>query len=107
MKSIRNKFIKDFSEDEAVALEAAAERHGNGVNNENTGSDKFKWVLLIVIGHQCVELKNYAEFHDIKTSWDKLKPWIKKNASLESRDGDLDYISLAAGIYDEYVKEAK
>ena len=109
MKSIKEDFIKIFGKNEAKNIEEAAQSHGNGINNGNIGSDPFKWALLICIGYQCMEIERYRKHHGIKTSWKKLKSWIKKHGELDTHDGDFDYLSLFAGVYNEYMpkKEEK
>lgn len=99
---IRDEFVKMFGEKEALALESAAEEHKNGVH-DNPGSDPFKWVLLICIGYQCFEVEGYREYHGIVASFESIKQWVKDNAELDSHDGDSDFISLVAGVYNEYV----
>ncbi len=108
MRTIRTKFVKDFNEDLAEKLEAAAEKHSNGVNNKNKGSDPFKWVLLICIGYQCFEVKSYRKHHDItEASFTKISNWIKKNGKLDTHDGDCDYLSLFCGKYEKYMPKRK
>ncbi len=106
VKSIRDKFVKEFGEELAEKLEAAAECHRNGVNDGNKGSDPFKWVLLICIGYQCFEESRFRKFHGIpkKPSYAVLKRWIRDNAELGTHDGDYDYLSLFCGAYNYYVK---
>ena len=105
MATIRDQFVQSFSESEAAHIEAAATEHGNSINDTNKGSDPFKWALLICIGYQCMELDSYREYHNITTPWSVLKQWIKTNADLGSHDGDCDYISLIAGVYNEYTNQ--
>ena len=102
--SIRTKFVEDFSEDLAKKLELCAEEHSNDVNSRNKGSDAFKWVLLICIGYQCFEIKEYREYHKLPSQPDykTLKKWICDNGELGSHDGDLDYLALFAGTYNDY-----
>jgi hypothetical protein len=42
-KSIKEKFIKDFGIRLAEKVEECAEKHANGINDQNRGSDPFKW----------------------------------------------------------------
>lgn len=100
--TIRDKFVEKFSEEEACKIEEAANSHFNGVNDQNKGTDPFKWVLLMGIGYQCMEVKSFREWHTIITPWDELKQWIKDEADLGTHDGDYDFLSLLAGVYDEY-----
>jgi len=105
---IENKFIKRFGRELAEKIKEAAESHANGANNEKIG-DYFKWALLIVIGYQCLEKKEYRDYHGIKfpkgVKWLDIKKWIRDNAELETYQGDLDYLALFAGVYDYYVKK--
>lgn len=103
MVSVREKYVAEFGEESAAALEAAAEDHANGPNSENRGSDPFKWVLLICIGYQCAEVDRYRESHGIASpDWETLRQWIIDHGELASHDGDCDYLSLMCGKYNEY-----
>ena len=57
--------------------------------------------MLICIGYQCVEL--YHAEHGITVPFDDFKAWAKESAELATHDGDVDYISLLAGSYNEYM----
>jgi hypothetical protein len=105
MKSIKELFITDFGEEEAGRIEKAAIGHGNGINDTNKGNDPFKWALLICLGYECMEKEKYRKHHGIITPWPELKAWIKKNAHLETHNGDCDYLALFAGTYNEYMPE--
>ena len=105
MASIRESFVEHFCEEEATKLEIAALGHANGVNSQNKGSDSFKWVVLICLGYQCVELEGYREYHKITTDWDDFKKWVKQHANLDKHDGDCDYLALFSGVYDEFVEK--
>jgi hypothetical protein len=102
MKNIRKQFEKDFSKELAEKIVKAAISHGNGINNKEIG-DEFKWALLMIIGYQCAEKKEYREYHGIDCDWEEVKKWIKKNAELKTYKGDYDYLSMMAGIYNEYI----
>lgn len=102
MKSIREKFVRKFGETEAKNIEIAAESHKNGIHDK-LGSDPFKWALLICIGFQCMEVERFRKYHNIMTPWLDLKAWIKRNGKLSTHDGDCDFISLFAGIYDDFI----
>jgi hypothetical protein len=103
-KSVRTSFVKAFGENEAKAIEAAARFHANGINDGKLGSDPFKWALTIIIGYQCAEIASYRAHHKITAPWNKIKTWIKKHGELKSHDGDMDYLALMAGTYNEYCK---
>lgn len=108
MDSIREQFIKDFDEETADKIINAAKYHANGINNENIGSDEFKWALCIIISYQCAEIDRYRSYHGItKYPWERIKNWIKSNGYLDTHDGSFDYIALVAGIYNEYMPESK
>jgi len=98
---IRNTFVKKFGESQAIKIEYAAMSHKNGINDRNYGKDRFKWALLICIGYECIS--KYRDYHGITIPYKKLKKWIVDNARLDLHDGDCDYISLAAGIYNEFM----
>lgn len=100
----REKFVARFGEEQAVALERAAEEHKNGVH-DNPGSDHFRWVICICIGFQCAEVDSYRKCHDITVNWEELKQWIKEEANLAKHDGDVCFISLALGKYNEFMPE--
>jgi hypothetical protein len=99
---IRDKFVKEFGEEQTVLLEEAALEHNNHIHC-NAGSDVFKWTLLICIGYQCFEKERFRQYHKITIPFEKLKQWIKENGELDTHDGDCDYISLLAGVYNEYM----
>lgn len=101
MNSIRDQFVRDFSEQTALAIEAAAEQHENGLHPDK-GSDPFKWSLMLVISYQCIT--KYRAAHGIKPSAKRLTAWIKDHADMSSYDGDVDMLALLAGAYDPYVK---
>ena len=100
--SVRVPFVEDFGEDQAAAIEAAAEEHKNGVHDK-PGSDYFRWALAIAIGFECMERPSFREYHGITAPWRKLRPWIKNNGRLAEHDGDVDYMSLLIGTYNYYV----
>ncbi|HET7178378.1 MAG TPA: hypothetical protein VFI14_01575 [Chryseosolibacter sp.] len=102
--TIRKQFAKQFGEDQAAAIEAAAKSHGNGINDVKIG-EPFKWALLICIGYQCFEIDRYRRHHNITAPFSEIKEWIINHADLASYRGDLDYLSLMAGTYNEYMKE--
>lgn len=101
--SVRSSFVEHFGEVEAASFEAAANEHGNGINDVNKGDDPFKWVILIVIGYQCAEKDNYRDHHGIAAPWPKVQAWIKAHAHLDTHNGDSDYLCLLAGGYKDYV----
>lgn len=104
MKTIRTKFEKDFSKEQAERFYDAAVRHENGMY-PNRGKDPFKWVLMLVISYQCAE--KFRKDHGITIPWRKTDKWIKENAHLESYDGDIDRLALVAGAYNKYMPKKK
>jgi hypothetical protein len=106
MRSVRNKFVKEFGEELAGKIEAAASEHDNEAH-PNRGSDPFKWALLICIGYECLSNPSYRKYHGIRCSWPKVKKWIKENGHLDTHDGDCDYLSMFCGAYNEYMPKKK
>ena len=103
--SVRASFVERFGEDQAAAIEAAAEKHENGINSVNKGSDPFKWACLIAIGYQCAEVGSYREEHGITAPWGEVRQWLKESAELHTHNGDCDYLALMCGKYNEYMPE--
>jgi hypothetical protein len=102
--SVRDSFVKHFGQHNAICVENCAHEHRNGINNQNTGSDPFKHALLLVIGYQCIE--KYAVYHKFdmsKISRFRFERWCVEHAHLDTHDGDCDYISLIAGIYNKFM----
>lgn len=98
MSEVRDKFVARFGEDNAAAVERAADGHKNGVH-DNPGSDPFKWALLICIGFQC--MTDYQKGHEIDLPTEPvLRSWVRQNADLVSHDGDYDYLAAFAGAYE-------
>lgn len=100
--SVRESFVRQFGEEDAVSIEKAAREHKNGVHDK-TGTDPFKWAILICIGYQCFEYESYRKHHGIKASFLDIKRWCIEEADLGSHDGDCDYISLMTGAYNDFV----
>ena len=100
---IRDLFTKDFGEEQAAALIAAAEQHANETNSANKGADPFKWAILICIGFECVSRQPFREHHGITVPWEELKRWFKEKAELETHTGDFDYLAAFIGVYDDFL----
>jgi hypothetical protein len=100
--SIRESFVEAFGEDQAAAIERAAEGHKNGIH-DRPGSDPFRWAIVICIGLQCMSEDAYRDEHGITAPWDALKTWIRASANLAAHDGDCDYVALMLGKYNEYM----
>lgn len=96
-------FIERFGDDEAVRFWAAANHHKNGINDNNLGSDPFKWVLAICIGYQCAEEESYRKWHGITAPWEEVRQWIIDHGNLATHDGDVDYISVFTGVYSDFI----
>src|SRR5882762_5114889 len=58
----REEFVTLFGENEAMAIEAAAEGHKNGIHDK-PGSDAFLWALAICVGFECCTKQRYADHH--------------------------------------------
>lgn len=104
--TLREKFVDEFGENNALVMEQAANDHKNGVH-DNPGSDTFRWAICICIGHEC--FTRFADYHGFDLDAKKLKQWIKDTAHLEEHDGDVDYLAVFSGAYDEFmpIKEMK
>ena len=99
--SIRAAFVARFGEDDAARIEAAADKHKNGIH-DNPGSDPFKWALCIAIGHEC--MTRFVGYHKIVADPDVLQAWVYESADLASHDGDVDYLALLSGAYEGWIK---
>jgi hypothetical protein len=102
--SVRESFVKRFGEDQAVAIELAAESHKNGIHDK-TGDDPFKWAILICVGFQCMEIDKYRKSHNITIPFEDIKKWAIEDGDLRSHNGDVDYLCLFAGKYNDWIAE--
>ena len=100
--TVRDSFVRAFGDEQATAVEEAAARHDNAVH-PTRGSDPFKWAVAIAIGYQCMEKDAYRSYHGITAPWPALQQWIRESCDLKSHDGDIDYLGLFAGVYNEYM----
>jgi hypothetical protein len=98
----REDFVQRFGEEEARAIEAAACGHKNGVHDK-PGSDPFLWALAICIGFQCHTMPRYAESHKI-TKGPEIDAWLRESKVLTHHDGDVDFLGLFCGAYNDYVQ---
>jgi hypothetical protein len=95
--------VAQFGEEEAAKIETVAEQHGNGINDQNRGSDHFRWALCIAIGYECVSRDKFREYHGIAVDPQEFNAWVKAEAELDKHDGDCDYLALLAGVYNEFM----
>jgi hypothetical protein len=102
MESVRKSFVEQFGEEQAQRIEEAAYGHKNGAH-DHMGSDPFKWAILICIGYECFTEDDYRMEHRITAPAQEIKEWAKKNGNLDTHDGDVDFLALFDGSYDEYM----
>jgi hypothetical protein len=103
LSPIRPRFVADFGEAQAVAIEQAAQGHKNGVH-DNEGSDAFRYAIVMCIGYQCVA-KN-ADYHGITVPFETFKAWVREHAELDRHDGDCDFLALFCGVYQAFMPGA-
>jgi len=107
-KTIRTRFVKDFDEQTAVAIEQAAAYHSDAFYpNQNKGSDPFRWALLMCIGFECMKIEQYRSYHGITPPWQKLNAWIIKYGNFAKHDGGCDTLAALAGAYQDYIPNNK
>lgn len=100
MTDFRDDFVKYFGEENALAIEAAADEHKNGIHDRE-GSDRFRWAILICVGSECIS--RHHEYHSITCAWEDVRDWLKTNKKyLMEHDGDVDFLALFAGVYNEF-----
>lgn len=98
MSTLRESYVEHFGEEQAVALEEAAQSHANGVNSTNLGDDPFRWAFLIAWGYQCFK------YHGIGVTEEQARIWASFHAELiKEHNGDVDYLSAFTGRYAELV----
>ena len=105
MNSVRQSYVEHFGEEQASAIERAAEEHKNQVSGTERGSDQFKWAILMAIGFECPTRKEFREYHGITVPVAEFKAWCKEHGQLDTHEGCPDYISLFCGTYNEYMPE--
>jgi hypothetical protein len=101
--SKRESFVARFGEDQACAIEKAAEGHKNGIH-DNPGNDPFRWAIAICIGYQCMEKEEYRAFHGITVPVEEVKAWCQGDGDLAGYSGDVAYVGLFASAYNGWVK---
>ena len=104
MSKTRESFVETFGEEQAQAVERAAQDHKNGVHDK-PGSDPFRWAIVICIGYECCSHSGYREAHRITAPWSEIKQWIIEHGDLANHDGDCDYLAMFGGVYNEYMPE--
>ena len=105
MTAFRDDFVVRFGETNALHIEWAADSHKNGVHDK-PGSDPFRWAILICIGWQCLE--KFAEYHEITCAWEDVRDWLKTHKDyISAHDGDVDYLAVFTGVYDEFVEDSE
>lgn len=102
--SVRDGFVEVFGEDMAKAVETAAYQHAEPREPKGAGSDPFKWALCIAIGFECVSQPKFMAAHKINPeAGPAIKQWVVEHGELGSHDGDLDYLALVAGVYQDWM----
>jgi hypothetical protein len=102
--STREKFVEKFGEEQAKRVYDAAVEHKNGLHDRE-GSDPFRWAIAICIGFECLSEERYRKSHGITVPWEDIKRWIIEEGDLKNHDGDVDYLALCVGGYNEFVPE--
>ena len=105
--SVREHFVATFGESAAAAIEKAGfghrDKRDDSLKDRGLGSDPFKCALVFVIGYGCVS--RFAEDHGISIEPAAFKSWVREHGELASHDGDMDYISVFTGAYNDYVNQ--
>ncbi len=104
--SVRAKFAELFGEEQCAAIERAASGHKNGVHDRE-GSDPFKWALCICIGFECMSRDSFRAEHGITVPWEALRQAIKDHGALDTHDGDVDFLAMFAGVYQEFMPQTE
>lgn len=95
-------FSLHFGPEEVQKLTEAANAHKNGIH-DNDGGNPFRWSLLICIGAQCFEVPSYRDYHGFTLSYQEVKQWCADRLIFKDYVGDVDYITLFCGKYNEWV----
>lgn len=126
MSELREKFVALWGEDQARILEECCDMHvgqragdpivimvsmmlgdmpGDHVN-DNRGSDPFRYVILAVLGYECVTKPEYAAHHGITVdAWDFVN-WVLTEADLDSFDGDHpDHLTMTVEILTRFMQD--
>jgi len=95
-------FALAFGQDQVDLLMAAATEHKNGVHDDPKGNP-FRWSVLICIGFECFSRPKFREYHGFTMEHDAAKQWFVDRSALHDYHGDVDYLSLMAGSYGEWM----
>ena len=77
---LEDKFIKRFGRHNLESLIKAADEHkGQGWGVNGGESQRFIWACLVAIDFQCVEIKAYADYHEIDIEYTDFINFIKEN----------------------------
>jgi len=104
MSTIRESFVARFGEDDAAAIEEAAEGHLGGIHDDDDrGDDPFKYLFLGAIGYECVG--RFSTHHGIAASPEEMQAWALESGDLGSFRGDPpDFLAMLAGAYEGWIK---
>jgi hypothetical protein len=95
-------FAQHFGHGLIDALRTAAVSHNNGTHDDAKGNP-FRWSLVICIGHQCFEVESYRTFHGITEPYATIKAWCVDRNILATYAGDVDYLALLSGVYNDWI----
>lgn len=123
--SSRESFVRWFGEDNAQAVEQAAEYHLNPMSivstlpedvrstlpeipnvhgDDDRGSDEFRYLFLCCIGYACFTDDGYRDFHGLTVKEQAVKDWCIDQDLVRSHDGAWpDYLGLLCGVYDDWM----
>jgi len=114
--SHRESFVRWFGENQAVAVEAAAEGHlippplppgmepiPHAHADDNRGSDEFAYQFLVCVGYECFD-DRFRAHHGITVKKETARDWCIDQDLVRTFDGDCpDYIALMVGTYNEWM----
>ena len=101
---LRERFVAEFGEHLALAIEAAIERHVPRLRMRlERGSDPFRFALVWAVGLECLTRDEFRAQHGIEVPWELLREWLREADLLAGFDGTFDWGGRAAGRFDEIV----
>ena len=105
MTTARERFIERFGQDQAVAIEAAANEHRfTLLEGTDHGQDSFRDALVICIGHEC--MTRFADYHGIDVDQEQVREWVLEQGDwFGDHDGPIDYLAMFAGWYDDWLPQ--